>query len=84
MALDEEAGRSQVNSLPVFSDKVFLQPGRQFRHASFALSRSDSFVQCRLGILGSAGAALCLQTCEIAATVQILAFLFPGFGGVVC
>jgi hypothetical protein len=79
MALDEEAGRSQVNSLPVFSDKAFSS-----RVASFAMLHSH----CRgaprsfgadWGVLGSAGAALCLQTCEIAATVQILAFLFPGF-----
>src|SRR5689334_3730244 len=29
-----------------------------------ALSGSDSFARCKLGVLGSAGAAICLATCR--------------------
>ena len=58
-AFHEKAGRSQVNSFVVWLDKVFFSD----RVATvvmlpFALSRSDSFAGCSLGVLDSAGAAI--------------------------
>ena len=59
IAFHEKAGRSQVGSFAFFMDKVFLQA--EFATVAmlpFALSRSESFARCRLGVLVSAGAAI--------------------------
>src|SRR5262249_1503049 len=59
-AFHEKAGRSQVGS-SFFSGHA-VSPCRVATVAMlpFALSRSDSFARCRLGVLGSADAAICL------------------------
>ena len=65
IAFHEKAGRSQVSSCTFFMDKVFLQA--EFATVAmlpYALSRSESFARCRLGVLGSAGAAICLAACR--------------------
>ena len=59
----EKAGRGQVSCfvrwtrfyLPAELATVAMLP--------FALSRSDSFARCRLGVLNSAGAAICWAPC---------------------
>jgi hypothetical protein len=56
IAFHEKAGRSQVSFL---FDTVF--PSAELATVAmlpFALSKSDSFARCRLGVLGSAGAAI--------------------------
>jgi hypothetical protein len=64
MAFHEKAGRSQVSSVPFLLYKLF-SPAESATVAMlpFALSRSDSFARCSLGVLGSAGAAICLAPC---------------------
>ena len=57
-AFHEKAGRSQVDSVLSSLNTVFL-PAELATVAMlpFALSRSDSFARCRLGVLVTAGAA---------------------------
>ena len=71
MAFHEKAGRSQVDSCLVLLD-TFSSPRRVAAVAMlpFALSRSDSFARCRLGVLGSAGAAICLAPCGSALAIR--------------
>jgi hypothetical protein len=63
-AFHEKAGRSQVDSSLAWLNKVFV-----FRRVAAvamlasALSESDHFARCTLGVLGSAGAAICLAPC---------------------
>jgi hypothetical protein len=59
IAFHEKAGRSQVDSFCFSLDKFFLS-GRVATVAMLpsALSRSDSFARCTLGVLVSAGAAI--------------------------
>ena len=64
-AFHEKAGRSQVDSLLFFMDKGFFS--RRVATVAMlpsALSRSDGFARCMLGVLGSAGAAICLAPCR--------------------
>ena len=64
-AFHEKAGRSQVDSLLFFMDKGFFS--RRVATVAMlpsALSRSDRFARCMLGVLGSAGAAICLAPCR--------------------
>ncbi len=59
MAFHEKAGRSQVDSCLASLNKGFLS--RRVATVAmlpFALSRSDSFARCILGVLVSAGAAI--------------------------
>ena len=65
IAFHEKAGRSQVDSLLFFMDKGFFS--RRVATVAMlpsALSRSDRFARCMLGVLGSAGAAICLAPCR--------------------
>ena len=67
MAFHEKAGRSQVSSLFVLLDKVFLPPSSHCRHASIrTLEERFVFARCRLGVLVAAGAAICLAPCDSA------------------
>src|SRR5580698_9095139 len=63
-AFHEKASRSQVGCC-VFRWTRFYLPAELATVAMlpFALSRSDSFARCRLGVLVSAGAAICLAPC---------------------
>jgi len=56
-AFHEKAGRSQVGSFVFSLSKVFLLPSRPVAMLPSALSRSDCFARCKLGVLVSAGAA---------------------------
>ena len=68
-AFHEKAGRSQGNSGFIASscfsaDKVFVPPSSHCRHASIrTLEERIRFARCMLGVLNSAGAAICLATC---------------------
>jgi len=66
-AFHEKAGRSQGNFGFILLNKLFLSR-REATVAMLpsALSRSDSFARCMLGVLGSAGAAICLAPCSSA------------------
>jgi hypothetical protein len=63
MAFHEKAGRSQVGSFVFLLDKVFLfPPSGHCRHASIrTLEERFHFARCMLGVLVSAGAAICLS-----------------------
>ena len=64
IAFHEKAGRSQVGSFIFLLDTIFLS--RRVATVAMlpsALSRSDSFARCTLGVLVSAGAAICLAPC---------------------
>ena len=57
-AFHEKAGGSQVDSRLLASwNNVFSSRGATVAMLPFALSRSDQFARCMLGVLGSAGAA---------------------------
>ena len=59
MAFHEKAGRSQVDSCLAWLNKVcFSRRVATDAMLPFALSRSDSFARCILGVLVSAGAAI--------------------------
>src|SRR5499427_2403070 len=69
-AFHEKAGRSQGNSGFIVSS-WFFSLTKFFSHRvatvamlPFALSRSDLVARCMLGVLNSAGAAICLATCH--------------------
>jgi hypothetical protein len=65
IAFHEKAGRSQVSCLFFRWTRFYLSA--EFATVAmlpFALSRSDSFARCRLGVLASAGAAICLSACS--------------------
>ena len=65
IAFHEKAGRSQVNSCFILFDTLFLfRPLAAVAMLPSALSRSDGFARCMLGVLGSAGAAICLAPCR--------------------
>jgi len=58
-AFHEKAGRSQVNSCFILFDTLFLfRPLAAVAMLPSALSRSDGFARCMLGVLNSAGAAI--------------------------
>ena len=64
MAFNEKAGRSQVDSSLASRSKVFVSR----RGAAVAMLHPHSrgaigFARCMLGVLGSAGAAICLAPC---------------------
>jgi hypothetical protein len=66
IAFHEKAGRSQVGNFVFLLDKVFLS-GRvsHCRHASIrTLEERLVFARCMLGVLVSAGAAICLAPCR--------------------
>jgi len=63
IAFHEKAGRSQVDSFLLSIRNVCIGRVATVAMLPFALSRSDSFARCRLGVLGSAGAAICLAPC---------------------
>jgi hypothetical protein len=59
IAFHEKAGRSQVDLfLYLWGKLVSRAELATVAMLPFALSRSDSFARCRLGVLGSAGAAI--------------------------
>ncbi len=62
IAFHEKAGRSQGNSGFMLFAKLFLPlPIRRCRHASIrTLEERIRFARCMLGVLNSAGAAICL------------------------
>ena len=62
-AFHEKAGRSQVGSFVLSLDKFFSSCRVAVAMLPFALSRSDWFARCILGVLVSAGAAICLAPC---------------------
>src|SRR3984885_8018056 len=47
----------------VCETSLFSCRGATVAMLPFALSRSELFARCRLGVLGSAGAAICLAPC---------------------
>ena len=57
-AFHEKAGWSQVNLLAVLLNKFFSRRVATVAMLPSALSRSDSFARCTLGVLVSAGAAI--------------------------
>jgi hypothetical protein len=69
IAFHEKAGWSQGNSGFIVSfcsfsqRRVFLRRVATVAMLPSALSRSDSFARCTLGVLVSAGAAICLAPC---------------------
>jgi len=65
MAFHEKAGRSQVGSFAFSLGEVFLfPPSGHCRHASIlTLEERFHFARCMLGVLVSAGAAICLSPC---------------------
>src|SRR5215469_11579616 len=64
IAFHEKASRSQVSSCAFFLFKVFLLPSWPLSPCFHSHSRGATrFARCRLGVLGSAGAALCLAPC---------------------
>ena len=65
IAFHEKAGRSQVDSFVFSLDKVFLfLPSGHCRHASIrTLEERFHFARCMLGVLVTAGAAICLSPC---------------------
>jgi hypothetical protein len=66
IAFHEKAGRSPVSSFLVLLDKVFLS-GRvsHCRHASIrTLEERLVFARGMLGVLVSAGAAICMAPCR--------------------
>ena len=64
IAFHEKASRSQVGSFVFSLDMVFLPPSGRCRHASIrTLEERFRFARCMLGVLGSAGAAICLAPC---------------------
>jgi hypothetical protein len=64
-AFHEKAGRSQVVFLVFSLNKVFLfPPSGHCRHASIrTLEERFHFARCMLGVLVTAGAAICLSPC---------------------
>src|ERR1041384_6980826 len=63
-AFHEKAGRSQVDSCRASLNKVFFS--RRVATVAmlpFALLRAIGFARCTLGVLVSAGAAICLAPC---------------------
>src|SRR5579864_6457132 len=63
MAFHEKAGRSQVDSSLAWLNKVFVsRRAAAVAMLPSALSRSDLVARCMLGVLGTAGAAICLAT----------------------
>jgi hypothetical protein len=71
MAFHEKAGRSQGNSGLILFDIFFSSFPAELATVAMlpsALSRSDRFARCMLGVLGSAGAAICLAPCGSALT----------------
>jgi hypothetical protein len=71
IAFHEKAGWSQGNSGFIVSfcsfsqRRVFLRRVATVAMLPSALSRSDSFARCTLGVLVSAGAAICLAPCVL-------------------
>jgi len=64
MAFHEKAGRSQVDSFLFFVDKCFSRRVSHCRHASIrTLKERFASLGCSLGVLGAAGAAICLAPC---------------------
>jgi len=63
IAFHEKAGRSQVGSSVFSLNTFFLQPSGHCRHASIRTLCERWFARCMLGVLGSAGAAICLAPC---------------------
>jgi len=64
IAFHEKAGRSQVDSCRASLNKVFFS--RRVATVAmlpFALLRAIGFARCTLGVLVSAGAAICLAPC---------------------
>src|SRR5579864_6910124 len=67
IAFHEKAGRSQGNSGFIvsscfFADKFFSRRVAAVAMLPSALSGSDLVARCMLGVLGTAGAAICLAT----------------------
>jgi len=64
MAFHEKAGRSQVGSFVFSLDKFFSPAEWPLSPCFHSHSRGAIlFARCRLGVLGSAGAAICLAPC---------------------
>ena len=64
IAFHEKAGRSQVDSLSGSWNIFVLPPSGHCRHASIrTLEERFHFARCMLGVLVSAGAAICLSPC---------------------
>src|SRR3954466_15368460 len=65
IAFHEKAGRSQESFFLVLLDKVFLSSRvSHCRHASIRTLCERSFARCILGVLVTAGAAICLAPCR--------------------
>src|SRR5579871_6149610 len=65
MAFHEKAGRSQVNSLCFFRDNCFSPAEWPLSPCFHPHSRGAiRFARCMLGVLNSAGAAICLAPCR--------------------
>jgi len=63
-AFHEKAGRSQVDSLFVYGTRFFLPPSWPLSPCFHSHSRGAThFARCRLGVLSSAGAAICWAPC---------------------
>jgi hypothetical protein len=62
IAFHEKAGRSQVDSDFILFSRFLFWPLAAVAMLPSALSRSESFARCMLGVLVSAGAAICLAT----------------------
>jgi hypothetical protein len=62
IAFHEKAGRSQVDSFVFFVNKFVARRVSHCRNASIRTLEADHFARCMLGVLGSAGAAICLAT----------------------
>ena len=60
IAFHEKAGRSQVDSCLLLGQVFLFPPSGHCRHASIRTLCERSFARCMLGVLGSAGAAICL------------------------
>ena len=64
IAFHEKAGRSQVDSsLASLNTVLFSRRVAAVAMLPSALSRAIRFARCMLGLLGSAGAAICLAPC---------------------
>ena len=64
MAFHEKAGRSQVDSCLASLNKVFSPAEWPLSPCFHPHSRGAiRFARCMLGVLGSAGAAICLAPC---------------------
>src|ERR1700674_5803688 len=74
IAFHEKAGRSQVDSSLASLNKVFCSPAEWPLSPCFHPHSRGAirFARCMLGVLGSAGAAICLAPCGSAFSEQNL------------